>query len=64
MNKVINEIKKEKQINIEELDFDFDDVSKYNPGTIMPVFIFFDQNGNEIKRLIGEHKKEEILEYI
>lgn len=64
MNKIINEIKEEKQIDLEELDFDFDDVSKYNPGKIMPVFIFFDQKGIEIKRLVGEHKKEEILDYI
>lgn len=64
MNKIINEIKKEKALLIEELDFDFDDVSEYNSGNIMPVLIFFDENGKEYKRLIGENKKEEIIKYI
>lgn len=64
MNKIINEIKKEKSLLIEELDFDFDDVSEYNPGNIMPVLMFFDENGKEYKRLIGENKKEEIIKYI
>ena len=41
MNKVINQIKSEYDIEIEEYDYDFDDISKFNAGKIMPVFIFY-----------------------
>ncbi len=60
MNKVINQIKNEYDIDIEEYDYDFDEeeVAKFNIGRILPVFIFY-ENGKEIARLNGEHKKEE-----
>ena len=59
MNNVINKVKNEYDIEIKELDYDFDDVEKYNTGKILPVLIFY-KNDNEIARLSGEHKKEEI----
>lgn len=59
MNNVINKVRNEYDIEIKELDYDFDDVEKYNPGKILPVLIFY-KNDNEITRLCGEHKKEEI----
>lgn len=59
MNNVINKVRNEYDIEIKELDYDFDDVEKYNPGKILPVLIFY-KNDNEIARLCGEHKKEEI----
>lgn len=63
MNNILNKIKNEYDLVITELDYDFDDVEKYNPGKILPVLIFY-ENGIEIKRLCGEHKKEEILEIL
>ena len=58
MNKVFNQIKEEYSFDLEEYDYDFDDVEKFNPGKILPVFIFYN-NDEEIGRLCGEHKKEE-----
>ncbi len=60
MNKVINQIKEEYDIELEEYDYDFDEdeIQKYNVGKILPVFIFY-KDGKEINRLCGEHKKEE-----
>ena len=58
MNKVFNKIKDNYTFDIEELDFDFDDIEKYNVGNKMPVYIFY-KNGKEINRLIGEHSYEE-----
>lgn len=48
--------------NIEhiEYDYDLDDISKYNVGDILPVFILED-NEKELVRIIGEKKKEEIV---
>lgn len=48
--------------NIEhiEYDYDLDDISKYNVGDILPVFILED-NDKELVRIIGEKKKEEII---
>ena len=44
------------------LDYDLDDdeVSFYNVGDILPVVIFI-KDGVEIKRIIGEKSKKEIL---
>ena len=47
------------------LDYDLDEeiVEKYNVGEILPVVIFEDNN-LEIKRIIGEKNKKEILEEV
>ena len=58
MNKVFNEIKKDYSFDLEEYDYDFDDISEFNSGNILPVFIFY-KDDKEIARLCGEHKKEE-----
>lgn len=65
MNKVWNEVLKEVDIETESLDYDLDEeeVKKYRPGTILPVFIFF-VDEKEIKRVTGEMKKEELLKII
>lgn len=65
MNKVINKIKEEYDVEIEEYDYDFDEeeIVKFNVGKILPVFIFF-KGGKEIARLNGEHKKEEFDEIL
>ena len=65
-NKIWKDIEKEyKDIEIEELDFDFDEdeVKKYNVGDILPVVIFM--NGDkEVERLIGEKTREEIYAFV
>lgn len=66
MNKVWQEIEKETNIEIKNLDYDMDasEVNKYEPGNILPVMIFIDDNGKELKRLVGELKKQQIIEVI
>ncbi len=43
-----------------DLDMDEEEVKKLNIGKILPEIIFFDDNNNEIKRIIGEKKRIEI----
>lgn len=50
----IEDLKEELNFELETLDFEEDDVSEYDPGNILPVFIFMDEKNNEIKRLVGE----------
>jgi len=52
-------------LDIEELDLDFDEdeVKKYNVGDTLPVVIFMD-NGKEVCRLVGEKTEEEICKKI
>ena len=61
-NKAIDKIKEEQNIEVENLDYDFDEdeVKKYNVGTTLPVLIFMDQD-KELFRLIGEKNYEEIM---
>lgn len=59
MNKVINKLKEEYVFDIEDYDYDFDDIEEFNPGNIMPVLIFY-KDDTEYKRLTGEHKLEEL----
>ena len=59
MNNVMNKIKNNYSVEVEELDYDFDDISMYNVGKILPVIIFY--NGDkEIKRIEGEHSYNEV----
>ena len=48
--------------------YDFDEekemVGKYNVDEKLPVFIFLDNNGNEIQRMHGEVSKKELVEFI
>ena len=59
MNNVMNKIKNNYNIEVEELDYDFDDIEGYNVGKILPVIIFYNDN-KEIKRIEGEHSYNEI----
>lgn len=63
MNPVWNSIQKKYAIPTEELDYDFDseEVSKYQPGNVLPVFIFF-EGDQEVGRIVGEYKEEKMLE--
>ncbi len=65
MNKVWNNVLKENNIETVSLDIDIDEdeVNKYNPGIVLPVFIFF-KNDKEIKRVVGEHSEKEMLTII
>ena len=47
------------ELDIVELDLDMDssEANKYNPGKVLPICIFLDDNDNEIERLIGEQKE-------
>ena len=66
MKKVWNKINEEyPDLDIEVLDFDMDEeeVAKYNPGTILPIAIFF-KNNKEVKRLNGEKSFDEIKDVI
>ena len=65
-NKIWKDIKKDySDIEIEELDFDFDEeeVEKYNVGEILPVVIFMYED-KEVERLIGEKTREEIYDFV
>ncbi len=59
MNNRWNEILKERNVETVSLDYDFDDIEKYNVGDILPVFIFL-KDDKEIKRLVGEHSVKEL----
>lgn len=63
MNKVFNTLKEKYSFEVEEYDYDFDDIEKYNVGKILPVFIFY-KNDVEINRLCGEHKVEEFIKIL
>lgn len=63
MNKVFNILKEKYSFEVEEYDYDFDDIEKYNVGKILPVFIFY-KNDVEINRLCGEHKLEEFIKIL
>lgn len=66
MKHVWNDIEKEYNIEVVSLDYDFDEeeVMKYNVGNKLPVAIIIDEDGNELERIIGEKKKQEIIEII
>ena len=61
-----NIIKDNNNLNIIELDYDFDSegVNKYNPGKILPIVIFMDKDNHEVERLIGEKSEKELREAI
>ena len=64
MKNILKDILKDEELNITNYDIDFDEeVKKYNVGDILPVIIF-EKDNKEIDRLVGEKKKEEILNLI
>ena len=65
MNKIWNNILKNKDIETISLDYDmdYDEVKKYNPGNILPIFIFFIDDV-EKERVVGEKKESEMLEFV
>lgn len=65
MNKVWNEVLEKRNIETISLDYDMDEeeVVKYNPGNILPVFIFF-KDDKEIQRVIGEKTVDEMINIV
>lgn len=62
MKKTWNNICKNYDLDIVELDYDMDseEVRKYNVGNVLPVVIFLDKNGNELERIVGEKKESDL----
>lgn len=60
MKQRFNEVVKEFDLEIEDLDYDLDyeKIEKYNIGDVLPVYI------KDNKRLVGEHSKDEIKEFL
>ena len=52
-------------LDVTDLDYDMnsDEVSKYNPGKVLPIVIFLDNN-NELERLIGEQTEDNLRRII
>ena len=65
MKKIWKSIEEEYEIEIVNYDYDIDDdvVENYNVGDILPVAIFY-KDDIEVARLVGEHKKEDIIKII
>lgn len=66
MNDLVTNLVSKSNIELVSYDFDLDQdiVEKYNIGTILPVLIKVDDEGNEISRITGEHTKKEIIDFI
>lgn len=63
MKSRLNEIIKDKNIEVIDLDYDMDDIEDYNVGDILPVIIKMKDN-KEICRLVGEHSKKELESFV
>lgn len=66
MKKIWNNILKNDELEILELDYDMDtdEVNKYNVGKILPVVIFVSKDGDELERLVGEQTENKLREII
>ena len=62
-NNALNKLKDNYSFELEELDYDFDDIESYNVGDILPVLIFI-KDDKEIDRLVGEKNYKEIEEVL
>lgn len=47
-----------------DYDVDEDEVLKYQVGDKLPVAIMLDDDGKEVKRLVGEKSMEELIRFI
>lgn len=43
-----------------DLDMDSEETNKYNPGKVLPVVIFLDNDNNELERLVGEQSEDKL----
>ncbi|MBR7042004.1 MAG: thioredoxin family protein [Bacilli bacterium] len=62
MKKVWKNICNDYDLDITELDLDMDtlEANEYNPGKVLPIVIFLDDNGNELERLVGEQSEDNL----
>lgn len=65
MNKVWKKLKDNFEFEAIELDYDMDEeeVKKYNPGEVLPVFIFY-LGDREVYRTTGELSYDELAEKV
>lgn len=63
VNNTLNKIKENYELEIKEIDYDFDDY-EYEVGDKIPVLIFESNEGKELSRLEGESSYEKIKEEI
>lgn len=65
MKSRFNDVIKNYNIEVIDYDYDFDSdkINNYNIGEILPVYIKIEDD-KEVKRLIGEHSKEELIKFI
>ena len=65
MKSRVNDIVKNYDIEIVDYDYDFDSdkIADYNVGEILPILIKI-EDGVEVRRLVGEHNKEELMQFI
>ena len=61
MKSRFNDVIKEYNLEVQDYDYDLDEekIKEYNIGEILPVYIKIEDN-KEVKRLVGEHSKEEL----
>ena len=67
LNKHLKKLKEEySNLIISRLDYDMDEekIFKYNIGDKLPVMILLDEEGNALKRLIGEKSYNEIVDFL
>ena len=66
MRPIYDEIAKKYEFETKELDYDFDEdeVKPLEVGKKLPVAIMYDDNNQELTRICGEKKKNEIEEII
>jgi len=67
MNEMLKKLENENEKQYETIDYDFDndveEITPYNVGTILPVYILLDENGNEVARSVGEKNKKELMKF-
>lgn len=68
MNEVLKEIEAESTPSYDLVSYDYDndvtEVAKYDPGTILPVYIIEDENGAEVARSVGEKSKKALVKFL
>lgn len=65
MNRLWKKVIQKYPMETIELDYDMDEeeVSKYSPGDVLPVLIFF-EGDQEIFRVVGEKKEKELFSIV
>lgn len=63
MKKVWKKVLENYNLDITYLDYDFDDISTYNVGNILPVAIIY-KDEIEINRIIGEKSYDDVVKVL